>query len=463
MVSRAGRYAVGSLLVAFASTGAGTTAYANGRFPASSGVIFSPADDGLVLVRVTFGLLVTRDRGQSWGWICERAVGFSGPEDPSYVITKSGAIVAGLFDGLRVSRDGGCTWSAVKTDATVFVDVTSRSDGAVVALASSYDRHGDAGSLYKTQLWISTDDARSFVPMSPRFDPRLLGESVEVAPGDTSRVYVSAVRGDDVGRQGVLLVSSDGGKHWTERATKLEGKELAPFIAAVDPKRAERIYLRTSASPENPTRLLVTENAGKTYRTLLAAKGPLLGFALAPDGTSLHVGGPDDGLFAGSTGADAGELVQQSKLKVQCLAREGRALWACSSEAGGFLAGVDEGAGAKFEARLHLRDIAGPLACAEGTAVAKECANDWGKLKRELGLGQPARGDADARPSADASADAKASADATAKADASADADADADGGGEAALQRSRGAWIAAVVAVIGGAIVWMRMRRRGR
>src|SRR4029078_12724464 len=105
------------------------------------------------------------DRGRSWRWICERAIGFSGPEDPSYVITKSGAIVAGLFDCLRVSRDGGLSWEAVKTDATVFVDLTLRSDGAVVALASSYDRHGEAGSLYKSQVWASTDDPRAFCPV----------------------------------------------------------------------------------------------------------------------------------------------------------------------------------------------------------------------------------------------------------------------------------------------------------
>jgi hypothetical protein len=427
---------------AAAVLGGEAASWANGRFPSSNGVLFSPADDATVMVRVTFGLLVSKDRGGSWGWVCERAIGFSGPEDPTYVFTKSGAIVAGLFDGLRVSRDGGCSWEAVKTDASVFVDVTARADGAILALASSYDRHGDGGSLYKTQVWISTDDARSFVALAPRFDPTLLGETVEVAPSDPARIYVSAVRGDDAERQGVLLVSTDGAKHWTERATRLEAKERAPFIAAVDPKRADRIYLRTSASPESPTRLLVTDDAGKTYRKLLSAKGPLLGFALAADGARIHAGGPDDGLYAGSAGAL--ELTETSKLRVQCLTRTGDALWACSSEAGGFVAGVSRDGGATFEARLHLRDIAGPLACGEGTGVAKECGVDWEKLRRELGLGGVAGADADASASASASAGAGAGTGASASAGA-----------------RDRGAWMAAMVAVLGGAALLWRARGR--
>jgi hypothetical protein len=434
--------AIGAAIAASVACESG--AQANGRFPASNAVLVSPADDAEIVVRVTFGLLVTRDRGKSWGWVCERAIGFSGPEDPSYVVTKSGAIVAGLFDGLRVSRDHGCTWEAVKTDATVFVDVTSRSDGAIVALASSYDRHGDAGSLYKTQLWISTDDARSFTPVAPRFDATLLGESVEVAPSDPARIYVSAVRGEDVGRHGVLLVSTDAGKTWAERTFDLVAKELAPFIAAVDPKRADRIYLRTSASPENPTRLLVTDDAGKTYRQLLGAKGPLLGFALAPDGAVVHAGGPDDGLFVGA--ADARDLTPTSKLKVQCLSRAGDALWACSSEAGGFIAGLSRDGGATFAPMLHLADIGGPLACGEGTAVAKECGVDWAKLRRELGVG--------ARASASASADAGADAGAAAGAGA---------GAGAGAAARERGAWYAAIVAAVGGAILLWRARSRRR
>lgn len=429
-----GALGVGLAVALAVSLGFAPRASANGRFPASSSVIFSPADEDTIFVRVTFGLLVTKDRGRTWRWICERAIGFSGPEDPSYVITKSGAVVAGLFDGLRVSRDGGCTWSPVKTDATVFVDVTARADGAVVALASSYDRHGDAGSLYKSQVWLSTDDARSFTAVGPRLDPTLLAESVEVSSSDPSRMYVSAVRGEDAPRQGVLLVSTDGGAHWQERALKLEPKELAPFIAAVDAKRADRLYVRTSASPENPTRLLVTDDAGKTYRKLLAAKGPLLGFALANDGATVWAGGPDDGLFMGA--ADAPALAPTSALKVQCLARSGDLLWACSSEASGFIVGTSRDDGGAFDARLHLRDIAGPIACGEGTAVARECESDFRKLKNELGLNDAVDGGADAgaRPPARVE---------------------------DPELTRSRGAWMAAVVAILGSAFLLLRARHR--
>lgn len=395
--------------------GAGGEARANGRFPASNAVIFSPANPDHVMVRVTFGLLATRDAGKSWRWICERAIGFSGLEDPSYTVTKTGTIVAGLFEGIRVSRDGGCTWDAVSTAGfTVFIDTTLRADGAVFALASAYDKQGDAGILFKSQLFVSHDDAKTFEKVGDLLDPTLLAESVEVSASDPSRVYISAVRGDSGPRQGVLLVSNDGGKKWIERKITPPtpggahdgGKsgELAPFIAGVDPLKADRVYIRTSASPENPTRLLVTDDAGKTFRTLVSAKGPLLGFALAADGKTVAAGGPDDGLFGGAF--DAKELTQTSALKVQCLGRGGAGhdLWACSNEASGFVAGSSSDDGAKFVPRLHLADISGALACQPGTGVAKDCEADWPKMQSQMGFMPEAKttaGAPDAGPTPD--------------------------------------------------------------
>ena len=433
---------------------------ANGRFPASNAVVFAPADDDAVFVRVTFGLLVSRDSARSWRWICERAIGFSGLEDPSYVVTKSGAIVVGLFDGIRVSRDGGCSWEAVSTEARVFVDLTARADGAILALASIYDRPTDAGSLYKSQLFVSTNDAHSFAPLGGRMDPTLLAESVEVAPSDMKRIYVSAVRGADAGRKGVMLVSSDAGKQWTERAIELAPKELAPFIAAVDATRPDRVYVRTSAAPESPTRLLVTEDASKTYRMLLGAKGPLLGFALSPDGTTLHVGGPDDGLFTGRV--DAVALTHAAALKVQCLARKGEVLWACSNEASGFLAGASTDGGARFTARLHLRDIGGPLNCAPGTSVAKECEIDWRRLRSDFGLDDIGSIDAAANASAGSgSRSSSGSGSRSSSGSGSRSSSGEAVPRADDSLLRSCAAWAVAMLAVIGGTALLVKSRRR--
>src|SRR5690606_19038259 len=58
------------------------SAHANGRPPATNGVYLHPGDPDAVFVRSTFGLLVSRDGGCSFRWICERAIGYGGEFDP---------------------------------------------------------------------------------------------------------------------------------------------------------------------------------------------------------------------------------------------------------------------------------------------------------------------------------------------------------------------------------------------
>jgi hypothetical protein len=380
-----------------------TAARANGRFPASNAVVRAPRDPSFLALRVTFGLLVSRDAGASFGFVCERAIGFSGTEDPAYVVTPSGAIVVGLFDGVRVSRDGGCTWERAESGSVKgFVDLTTREDGAVIALASSYARAGDAGSLFTTLVLESRDDARTFAPLGPALDPTLLAETVDVTPRDDARVYVSAVRGEREPRRGVLAVSTSRGARWVERDIPLVDKELGPFIAAVDPASAEGLYVRTSAAPEHPTRVLATDDAGKKWRVVWTNPGATLGFALA--GAELFVGGFESRVVRGpATGP--GAFDKRSDVRVQCLHHDGRSLWACSNEASGFILGRSEDRGATFAPVLHLRDIRGPLACPAGSGVARECGVEWARLRRELGLDDPspvasAVGDAGATPEA---------------------------------------------------------------
>src|SRR5579862_5677828 len=74
-------------------------ALANGRFPASNAIYFAPDDPSFVVLRTTFGLVISHDGGESWGWTCEQAMGVSNPtstEDPALGITQAGAIAAAL-------------------------------------------------------------------------------------------------------------------------------------------------------------------------------------------------------------------------------------------------------------------------------------------------------------------------------------------------------------------------------
>src|SRR5687767_10201707 len=96
------RFLVASALAAVLFT-APDEASANGRFPESNAIFVSESHPDLVILRVTFGMLLSRDRGKTWAWVCERSIGSVGVEDPMYAITPSGRLLGSTFQGLTDS------------------------------------------------------------------------------------------------------------------------------------------------------------------------------------------------------------------------------------------------------------------------------------------------------------------------------------------------------------------------
>jgi hypothetical protein len=364
-------------LLAALHLGSAAEARANGRFPATNALFFAPTDPSVVVLRTTFGEIISHDRGATWDWVCERSVGIVGIEDPMYAITADGTLIASSYQGLAISHDRACNFGftgGVLKDL-VMVDVAARpaTPSAVVALASSYDGVTDAGVAYfKSSVFETTDDGKTFAELGPALDPSLLGETVDVTPSDPARLYISAVRHPGPNRAGVLLTSRDHGKTYEENPVALFGAEASAFIAAVDPLRADRLYLRTVATTEQPaSRLLVTDDAGKTFRTVFTSKGPLAGFAISDDGATIWVGGPLDGLHRASASDHA--FTQISTIEVQCLKVASDGLWACSNEKSGFAAGLSTDNGVTFAPKLHFCDVRGPLACAAGSTTYEQC------------------------------------------------------------------------------------------
>lgn len=65
-------------LAVLALVATSSLAGANGRPPITNGVFMHPGEAETLFVRSTFGLLVSKDDGCSFRWICEQAIGYGG-------------------------------------------------------------------------------------------------------------------------------------------------------------------------------------------------------------------------------------------------------------------------------------------------------------------------------------------------------------------------------------------------
>ncbi|WP_394826221.1 WD40/YVTN/BNR-like repeat-containing protein [Pendulispora albinea] len=363
-------------------------ALANGRFPAANQlVIFPRAPENLVL-RATFGILFSHDAGKTWDWVCERAVGYGGIEDPALGVVGARTVLAGTFEGLGVSQDLGCSWRFVEGEpkSDVFIDVTARSvdPRSALALTSTYLGDDAGASLYASRLFATADEGATWHRHGVALPAYALAETVDGAPSDPARLYASAARADR--SAGLFYASRDDGQTFTETLIQLAPSERAPFIAAVDPVNADRVYVRTGGGPRS--RLLVTDDGGRTFREVFAG-APLLGFALSADGSRIWVGN-SDGLYT-ATRPDLA-FTKRSNVSIQCLAHAGGILYACSAESSGFIVGASRDDGATFEPLLHLSTVRAPLDCPANTSAAV-CSLEWPALREQLGIPDDAGAD----------------------------------------------------------------------
>lgn len=353
-------------------------AYANGRFPASNRIVFSPSNEKLVVLRTTFGILPSYDNGTTWSWLCEDVLGLppTSNEDPSLEITKNNSLVVGVSHGLLVSPDTGCTWvtedGGLTQQLIKDLDIPPQSPDTVLAITSTFEQDAgpDGGQGYFQQIFTSTDDGAHWA-LTGTIDPSATVTTIDVAPGDSQRIYVSAYRGSGATRTTSIFVSGDGGQTWAEYPTPFDASsETAVYIGAVDPTNEDRLYVRS----EGASRLFVSSDGGKTYQVAFSLNDQMLGFALSQDGSKVYLGGPNTGLYvASSTDLQFSSVKQEEPdgstrtIHVQCLATHGTDLWACSDEVSGFVAGVSQDDGVTFTPKLHLLGIQGPLSCPAGT------------------------------------------------------------------------------------------------
>ncbi len=375
-------FGLAAFAIALASS---QNANANGRYPSAGQLVVSPSNPSHLVLRTTFGILFSNDTGQNWDWLCEKAVGYGAAvEDPSIAITGNDSVLVATFEGLGVSPDHGCSWSfaggglskAILNDVAIHPDTPASG----LALVSSYaSTLADGGFTYTNQIFGSTDNGATWNQIGQNLDDSFVAETLDAAKSDPQRIYVSGIAGSGNAASGIFLASIDGGKTFTKSVIPLlSTDEHAPFIGAVDPANANRVYVRTSGSTTG--RLLVTDDGGATFRTVFSGT-PLMGFAVSPDGSNVFVG-DSNGLYEASS-TDL-TFTQKSNIQVQCLATSGARVYACSVESSGFIVGASDDEGTTFTPLLHLATVRGPLAC-PSTTTAELCIPDWPGVAAMLG------------------------------------------------------------------------------
>lgn len=372
------------------------TAHANGRFPQAQAIETVPGGDGsTVFLRATFGVLLSRDAGKTWRWICERALGYEGTWDPPIAVTRDGRLWVGLERGLSSTLDGCTVDTSAELAGEQVKDLTIDPRGETLwALTGAPDKRGAIWRRSITDGGTGTWQRMGLLPED--VNPMTL----EVAPSRPSRIYVTGQPYRTV--RGQLFRSDDGGKTLTGAANDLA--HTGPFfIAAVDARDPDRVlvrHLHTTGST-----VVLTTDAGKTFKEVLAMPSAMFGFAKSPDGLAYFAGSglPEDGIFRST---DRGEHFERvSNHGVLCLhAAASGALFVCENPftLGGPGIGLSIDRGKTVTPIARFVDVQGPVAC-EGDAAAGLCADAWPEtlasfLPGDAGAASAWAGDAGKRP-----------------------------------------------------------------
>lgn len=272
---------------------------ANGRFPQSVSVKLQPGNDQTMLVGTTWGLLISKDGGQTFQWVCEDAVGYTGTYDPEYLITEGGDFFATTYEGLAVSRDQGCTWENVGglLSEQWAEDVELGPAGEIWVATASADLAND--------IFVSTDGGTTFEPRNLS-SATAFWLTVKVSPQDGQRLYVTGYSiTADTSPVALVYRTSDGGASWDPLTlTDVQLGVQARFeLLQVAPTSADTVFAAARKVVNNGRgdALYRSTDAGASWAKVLETQDRLSAFVIRQSG-DVVAGTVADGVYVSSDG-----------------------------------------------------------------------------------------------------------------------------------------------------------------
>lgn len=377
-------------------------AHANGRAPLTNGVHFRPGDSQSIYVATTFGFLVSHDDGCTFHWICEQDVGYGGTFDPKYAIASDGTIFATTYTGLRVSRDGGCSFTTATADksagdpgriADVWIDALDIGPTGEVWVATA-----DSGK--PNDIYRSTDNGATFEPKGMQ-SPTIWWKSVRVAPSRAQRIYVAGYQvagmlpdGGQMPPTAHMLRSDDGGTTWTGLSLSgvVSGTTPIVLVAAVDPGEPQNVLaISLAANPPNGDRLYRSTDGGDTFAEVLATAEPIRDVVFR-DSAHVIVALPSGSQISSNGGVSFEPMAGAPQLS--CVGQRGDNLvFGCGANwQPDYMAVARSSDAASWQKAFRFVELAGPLECPAGTAETDACAPLWPSLREQFGTSGPTCG-----------------------------------------------------------------------
>ena len=336
---------------------------------------------------MTFGLLVSHDGGTTWDWICEQALPFAGNYDPDYEYAESGAIFATTVDGLRVQRDG-CSFEAAGT-AGKFVSTEAVGPNSVVIAAMS-----DLTTPPDSGIYLSTDDGLTFPTHT---DPGIAGDwwqSLELAPSNPMRVYLTGYRLDSGNNKTLLMFrSDDGAQSFTPVTTStfVFGGTSVLEIAAISPTNPDIVFARVTFTANGDTSIGDTFyrsiDGGMSWTNVLTLTDTAPAFVYRANGDVI-AGTGSSGQWK-STDGGMTFTQQATSPQYRCLSEDASGeLWDCASDLSPDFGTLGKSPdGITWTPVLTFAQINGPVMCPSTTVQYQSCqASLWCGLVEQYGI-----------------------------------------------------------------------------
>jgi photosystem II stability/assembly factor-like uncharacterized protein len=363
-------------------------ALAHAGLPETSTIDVRRGSEDDLIAGASFGAVISRDRGQTWRWICPVGMGIGAWRPERYFWLSGGDLIAATGNALVRSTDGACTWESHPffkdtwvtglavhpTDERIMYATTGKP-----SVGNGIYRSDDGGATWTAVLPLSTDARYS---------------AIRIAPSDPRRIYASGQ--DSAGM--FLSRSDDEGQTWTRLPQPLP-QFVRPYdliLLLVSEASPEVLWARVAA--QGFSYLLKSTDGGVTLTQAMSTADVIIGAEASSDGRTVWVSTPVH-MYRGREGEAFSELPLPNGNA--CARRVGNVLYGCgSSWVHEWAMARSHDEGTTWEPMFMLSGIQGVHSCPAGTPVQQFCPSYWPQIATSIGA--PTYSDGGVEPSPDA-------------------------------------------------------------